>query len=295
MRYLITGGSGFIGTALCANLIKDRQDVTVLTRNIERARRRLPATVTLIDHLSEARTIDAIVNLAGEGLADERWTPARKQLLRDSRLATTRALLDWIPTQTERPRVLISGSAIGWYGAQGDAMLDENAAPASDFAAQLCRDWEAEAIKAEALGLRVCRIRIGVVLDQSGGALAKMLLPFRLGLGGPMGDGRQWMSWIARPDLVALIRWLIDTPAASGAYNATAPAPVINAEFAAALGHALHRPAMLRTPAFVLRLLFGEMAELLLTGQRVLPKRALAEGYTFSAADLPAAFAAVVS
>jgi len=286
MRYLITGGSGFIGHALCRDLVRDGHAVTVLTRNAAHAAARLPAAARCIERLDEATAADAIVNLAGENLADARWTAARKQRLLASRLDTTRALLAWIAAQTPRPRVLVSGSAIGWYGARGDEVLGEDATPGDDFAAQLCRAWEAEALRAGELGVRVCCVRIGLVVHPAGGALARMLLPFKLGLGGRLGDGRQWMSWIARSDLLRLLRWLADTEAASGAYNGTAPTPVRNAEFARILGDWLHRPALLPAPAFALKLLLGEMADLLLTGQRVLPQRALAQGFAFECAEL---------
>ncbi|MBS0581687.1 MAG: TIGR01777 family oxidoreductase [Proteobacteria bacterium] len=289
MRCLITGGSGFIGLALCRSLLADGHEAVVLTRDPQRARRRLPAEVALIDRLCDAADVDAVVNLAGENLAERRWSEARKQALRESRLATTRDLVDWIAACKQKPRVLVSGSAVGWYGARGDEELAEDAAAGNDFAAQLCRDWETEAAKATAFGVRVCRVRTGIVLDADGGALAKMLLPFRLGLGGPFGDGRQWMSWIAREDEVRLIRWLIDTESAQGAYNATAPMPVTNADFTRALGAALHRPAILPAPAFALRLMLGEMADLLLTGQRVIPARAQAQGFKFLRGDLAAA------
>jgi len=294
MHFLITGGSGFIGSALCRSLVADGHRVTVSTRSAARARPRLPAHVTLIEALDAAADVDAIVNLAGENLAAGRWTEKRKREFIDSRVGTTRRLLEWISRQARKPRVLVSGSAIGWYGPRGDEELAENAAPGTDFSARLCQAWEAEALKAEAFGVRVCRVRTGIVLDADGGALKTMLLPFRLGVGGRMGDGRQWMSWIARSDLVALIRWLADNAAASGPYNGTAPAPVSNADFAKALGAAVHRPALLPTPAFALRLLFGEMSDLLLTGQRVLPARATAAGFRFSHADLPAALGAIL-
>jgi uncharacterized protein (TIGR01777 family) len=293
MRYLITGGSGFIGRALCRALLTDGQEVTVLTRDAPRAGVCLPRGVRLVTGLDQAPAADAVINLAGENLAQGRWSAARKQALRDSRIGTTQALLTWIAAQLVRPRVLVSGSAIGWYGSRGDKTLSEDAAPGRGFAARLCRAWEDEATKAQALGIRVCRIRTGIVLGTEDGALKKMLLPFRLGLGGRMGDGRQWMSWIALEDVVALIRWLVQNEQAAGAYNATAPTPVMNAEFTAALGRALHRPAWLPAPAFALRLLLGEMAELLLTGQRVLPTRALREGFVFRYATLPAAFKSI--
>jgi uncharacterized protein (TIGR01777 family) len=295
MHHLITGGSGFIGSALCRSLVADGHRVTVLTRDIERARGRVPEAVFLIDRLDFAENIDAVVNLAGENLAGGRWTAARKHEFVGSRIGTTKRLLDWIDRQDAAPAVLVSGSAIGWYGPRGDEELDEDADIGNDFSAHLCRDWEAEASKAEALGVRVCCVRTGIVLGADGGALKKMLLPFRAGIGGRMGSGRQWMSWIARADIVALIRWLIDHDSARGAYNGTAPAAVTNAEFARALGAALHRPALLPTPAFALRLLFGEMADILLTGQRVVPKRATAEGFKFKYPELPSALSSVLA
>ena len=294
MRYLISGGSGFIGQALCRSLVDDGCDVVVLTRDAVRARSRLPGKTALIEKLGDAGDVDVVVNLAGENLADGRWTAARKREMRESRLGTTRSLVDWMAARERRPRILVSGSAVGWYGPRGDEKLGEDAAPGEDFAATLCRDWEAEAQKAAALGVRVCIVRTGIVLDAGGGALRKMLLPFRLGLGGRLGDGRQWMSWIARPDLVGLIRWLAETEAATGAYNATAPTPATNAEFTRTLAAALHRPALLPVPAFALRLLLGEMAELLLTGQRVLPIRAQAQGFGFRYSDLSAALRTII-
>ncbi|MBX6420128.1 MAG: TIGR01777 family protein [Nevskia sp.] len=292
MRYLITGGSGFIGTALCRALAETGAELTVLTRDPARARPRLPEGARLVTDLARAGGADVAINLAGENLAQGRWSEARKRLLRDSRIATTRALCAWIERQSPRPRVLVSASAIGYYGARGDEPLDENAAPGEDYAARLCRDWEAEALRAEPFGLRVCRLRLGVVLDRDGGALARMLPAFRWGLGGPIASGRQWLSWIHRSDVVALIRWCVDRPSARGAYNATAPHPVTNAEFARALGRALQRPAFLRMPATALKLLLGEMAQLLITGQRVLPARLLAEGFAFSFPELSDALVA---
>ena len=294
MRTLITGGSGFIGSALCRSLVGSGEDVIVLTRDAQRAHRRLPEQVVLVERVGNAGDVDAVVNLAGENLAAGRWPAARKHAIRESRIGTTRDLVEWIAARRDKPKVLISGSAIGWYGARGDEELGEEAQPGDDFATQLCRDWEAEAERAQALGLRVCRIRTGVVLHASGGALAKMLPPFRLGLGGRLGDGRQWMSWIARSDIVGLIRWLIKTESAQGVYNATAPTPVTNADFTRALGAALHRPALLPAPAFALRLMLGEMADLLLTGQRVLPLRAQAQGFRFRYSELSGALSEIL-
>mgnify|MGYP003582577688 CR=1 FL=1 len=280
MRVLITGGTGFIGQALCARLLQAGHTVSVLTRDPARARAQLPG-VDAIATLEEASGVEAVVNLAGEPLMAGRWNAERKAAFRASRIGTTQALIAWMARQAARPRVLVSGSAIGYYGPRDDVALDESAAPGDDFAARLCLDWETEAMQAESLDVRTCRVRTGIVLGTEGGALAKMLPPFRMGVGGPMGDGRQWMSWIHRDDLVSLVQWLLERDQAGGAYNGTAPAPVTNRDFARALGKALHRPAVLPTPAFALTLGFGEMAQLLLTGQRVLPAHALAEGFTF--------------
>ena len=294
MHILITGGTGLIGAALCRDLLAHGQRVSVLTRNAGRAKARFPSGVGVFEQLDAAGQADAVVNLAGENLSAGRWTARRKREFVDSRIGMTQRLVAWMAAQPQRPRVLVSGSAIGWYGPRDDQMLGEDAAPGDDFSARLCRMWEEEAGKAEALGVRVCCIRTGIVLAAEDGALRQMLLPFRLGLGGPMGSGRQWMSWIARDDLVALIVWLIDNPEARGAFNGTAPEPVTNAQFAQTLANSLHRPALLRTPAFALRALFGEMADLLLSGQRVVPRRALEAGFAFRYPNLPSALSSVL-
>lgn len=293
MHFLITGGTGFIGKALCASLLADQHRVTVLTRNVSRARASLPKETVAISKLDDSVDVDVVVNLAGENLTDGRWSDARKKDFSDSRVGTTRQINKWMAAQETRPKVMISGSAIGWYGARGDEKLTEESSPGNDFPAQLCKAWEAEAIKAEALGVRVCRVRTGVVLAADGGALAKMLPPFKFGLGGPMGDGRQWMSWITRHDLVRMIRWLAETESSNGPYNGTAPNPVTNAEFAKALANVLHRPAVIRTPAIALKMLFGEMADMLLTGQRVLPDRATGEGFQFDHPTIATSLAAM--
>lgn len=287
MNLLITGGTGFIGRALVPALLARGHRLTVLSRRP--GGRVEQASLRHVDRLEALDDIEGIINLAGENLADGRWSEARKRAFRDSRIGTTERLLTWMAGLDAPPKVLVSGSAIGWYGSRDDQRLDETAAPGEDFAARLCRDWEATAGRAVALGLRVCTLRIGVVLGADGGALGRMLPPFRLGLGGPLGDGRQWMSWVHRRDLVALLIWLLENPVCQGAYNGTAPQPVRNAEFVRALGAQLHRPALLPMPAPALRLLFGEMAGLLLGSQRVLPARAEAEGFRFQYPDLPGA------
>lgn len=286
MQVLVTGGTGFIGRPLCARLHEAGHVVSVLTRDPARAR--VPEA-RCVDALEQVGEVEAVINLAGASLFDRRWTPAYKQVLRASRIDGTRRLVDWMAQLSRPPRVLVSGSAVGWYGPRDDTPLDEGAAPGEDFAAWLCRGWEAEALKASAFGVRTCLLRTGIVLDRGGGALEKLLLPFRFGLGGPMGDGRQWMSWIHREDLVRLIVWLIGHEDAQGAFNGTAPEPVVNRAFARTLGAVLHRPAVLPTPGFALRLAFGEMAGLLLTGQRALPAAALAAGFRFRHATLEAA------
>ena len=293
MHYLITGGTGFIGKALCASLLADQHRVTVLTRHVGRATACLPSGASATDTLDELREIDVVVNLAGENLTDGRWSDERKQAFLDSRIGTTHRLNEWMAAQIQRPKTMISGSAIGWYGAHGEEPLTEDSNPGDDFPARLCQAWEAEAVKAAALGVRVCLIRTGIVLAADGGALGKMLLPFKLGVGGPMGDGKQWMSWITRHDLVRMIRWLAETDSAIGTYNGTAPNPVTNAEFAKMLAQSLHRPSIIRTPAIVLQLMFGEMADMLLTGQRVLPSRAIDEGFRFDHLTVATALAAV--
>ncbi|MEP6939759.1 MAG: TIGR01777 family oxidoreductase [Rudaea sp.] len=292
MHYLLTGGSGFIGRELCLKLTAAGHTVTVLTRDAYAARRVLLPRIHLVESLDSVGEVDAIVNLAGENLAAGRWTPTRKVALVASRTVETRRVLAWIARQASRPKVLVSGSAIGWYGKADDRVLDESAGGGGDFAARLCRDWEAEADKAADHGVRVCRVRTGIVLSRAGGALARMTPLFRLGLGGPIGDGGQWMSWIHRVDIVALIIWLVENPSLHGAWNGTAPNPVTNAEFAAALGATLHRPARLRMPAFLLRAALGEMADLVTSGQRVIPARAAAAGFRFQFDDLRAALAA---
>jgi uncharacterized protein (TIGR01777 family) len=296
MRILLTGGTGFIGRALCQRLLADHHDLIVFSRHPERVPQLCGAGVHGVGDWAQLDgvAVDAVINLAGEGIADRRWTAARKRRLRASRIDVTRALVDWMARNTQPPTRLISGSAIGWYGDQGARELDEAAAPLPDFAHELCRDWEAEAQRASALGARVCILRTGVVLDPSGGMLKKLLPAFRLGLGGRLGDGSQWLSWITRDDLIELIVFLLHHPELVGVFSATAPNPVTNRTFTEALAAAVRRPALLTTPACALRLVFGEMAQLLLGGQKVLPRRIVAAGFAFRHPQLNAALAAVL-
>jgi uncharacterized protein (TIGR01777 family) len=291
VRVLVTGGTGFLGTPLCRALRGAGHAVTVVTRDPEHA----TGPAVGWDGLDAAvRDADALVNLAGEPIAAGRWSAARKDAIVASRVESTRALVRAAAAAERRPSVLVSASAIGYYGAHGDEPLDETAGPGTGFLAELCRAWEDEAVAAEKLGLRVVRLRLGVVLAPDGGALARMLPPFRGFVGGPLGSGAQWMSWIHRDDVTGLVVAALASEAYARAVNATAPRPVTNREFAQALGHALARPSWLRTPAAVLRLGLGEMADVLLTGQRVLPAAAERLGYQFRYRDLGPALAASV-
>ena len=300
MKVVITGATGFVGRALVRRLIAEGHEIVALTRNLERAHAALPARCACEPWDPAAgpdpaviRGADAVVHLAGEGVADHLWTPARKQAIRDSRLGGTRALVRAIATvpSEARPRALISASAIGYYGDRGDEQLDEQSQPGNDFLAEVCTAWEQEAFAAEKLGVRTVVVRIGVVLGKEGGALQKMLLPFRLGLGGRLGSGRQWMSWIHLDDLVSLFVSVIGDGDATGAINGVAPAPVTNAVFTAALGKVLYRPVILPVPAFALRLTLGEMSAILLASQRALPRAATQLGFTFRYPDIRGALA----
>jgi uncharacterized protein (TIGR01777 family) len=295
---LVTGGTGFIGTALVRRLIERGDRVYVVARSPAKAERLFgnhAFIVPSLQSLPETMKIDAIVNLAGAPVFGRPWTDARKVALARSRIDTTRNLVDWVAEHAVKPRVLVSASAIGLYGAdRGEHFLTEIAPAGADFPAMLCTAWEKEARRAEHLGPRVCRLRIGLVLGNAGGMLRPMLRAFRLGLGGRFGSGRQWMSWIHLEDLLALIIRAIDDPTFMGAINAVAPQPVTNAEFTRTLAATLHRPAMLHAPAFALRLALGEMATLLLDGQRAVPERADQLGFQFRHRALGAALADIV-
>jgi uncharacterized protein (TIGR01777 family) len=288
MQVLVTGATGLIGRPLVRALGAAGHAVTVVSRTPGRAPMRAVGWDALPAVVSES---DAIVNLAGEPVADGRWTTARKQAIRASRIDGTRAIVRAIRGASRRPSVLVSASATGYYGPRGDGIVDENVGPGSDFLAGVCKAWEAEAQAAEALDVRVVRLRIGVVLSADGGVLGRTLLPFRAGLGGPIGGGAQWMPWVHVDDVCGLVVAALGGQEWQGPVNATAPNPVRNREFARALGRALGRPAVLPLPGFALRLAFGDMAEVLLTGQRAVPAAALARGYAFKHPELPGALA----
>ncbi len=294
MRVLITGGTGFIGQALCPALLADGWQVSVVSRDTRAAAHKLPAAVRMLADVEGAGGADAVINLAGAPLSGRRWNDDYKQTLRQSRLRTTEALIAWMESLAVRPTVLVSGSAIGYYGPCQDTPLVETADVGSDFGALLAAYWEAAALPARALGVRTTLLRTGVVLGVGGGALQQLLTPYRMGLGGPIGDGRQWFSWIHLDDIVRLIVWLLGQTTLDGAVNGTAPEPVRQRDFAAALGRALHRPAVLPTPGFALKAAFGEMGQMLIDGQRVIPARAQGHGFQFLYPDIDSALAQIV-
>ncbi len=331
MKVLITGSSGLVGTALTETLARDGHTVVRLVRSgsgstkangkhakkeVASEQKQAPARDTAAkvievawnpntcdlegepfgEEREKVEGADAVVNLAGASIAGESWTEERKAVLRSSRVHITRELVCTLEKLSARPKTLVSASAVGYYGNRGDEVLTEESKPGEDFLARLAQEWEAEGVKAEALGVRVVRTRFGIILAKHGGALPQMMRPFKFGAGGRIGSGQQWMSWISLADTVGIIRFALANRAISGALNVVAPNPVRNAEFVRELGRAMHRPAILPAPAFALKFVLGEMAEaLLLASQRVLPSRLQQLGYKFQHRDLPSALAAVLS
>lgn len=291
MHILLTGGTGLIGRQLCSHWLAQGYRLSVWSRRPEQVASLCGAAVRGVAHLQELdEPVDAVINLAGAPIADRPWTHKRKALLWSSRINLTETLLAWLDGLERKPAVLISGSAVGWYGDAGERELTEASGPVQDdFPSQLCIAWEETAQRAEAFGIRVVLVRTGLVLAAQGGFLSRLLLPFKLGLGGPIGNGRQWMPWVHIEDQIALIDFLLHKEDASGPYNACAPRPVRNLEFAKTLGQVLHRPAFMPLPAFVLKLGLGELSGLLLGGQKALPERLLEAGFTFRFTELHAA------
>ncbi|MCA0901836.1 TIGR01777 family oxidoreductase [Microbulbifer agarilyticus] len=291
MHCLITGGTGLIGRQFCSKWLERGNSLTVLSRSPEKVRRLCGESATAVNDLGQIdRPVDIVVNLAGETIS-KRWSEARKAEIRRSRIETTNDLVRWILAQPQRPKYVLSGSAVGFYGDRGGDLLKETSGPGGGFAAQLCRDWEAATLPLQQAGICVGIMRTSIVLSPDGGALKEMLPAFKAGLGGPMGSGEQWMSWIHEADIVGLILHAIDRHLCVP-FNACAPEPVTNSSFSRLLAKQLHRPCLLRTPEWLLKILFGEMAEeLLLASQRMEPRTALDSGYSFQYPTLEKALA----
>lgn len=284
MRILLTGATGFIGKALARRLIELEHEVYAWVRDTSKATSILDGRVRCIDRLEEIHdvAIDAVINLAGEPIADERWTDSRKQILLDSRIGVTNQLVEFFRSKDQQPAVVLSGSAIGFYGSQDRHVpLDESAEPVPGFSHTLCQEWEAAAQQFASNNTRVCFLRTGVVLGKDGGALKKLLLPFRLGLGGPIGNGQQIMSWIHLKDWINACLFLLTRNEISGPVNMVSSGAVDNETFTRSLARAVHRPAFFRVPCFMLKLMMGEASELLCEGQRVIPKKLLFAGFQF--------------
>jgi uncharacterized protein (TIGR01777 family) len=295
MKLVVAGGAGFIGARLCNQLDRQGHSLTILTRSVSAADSPNKTTIlwqpgspgTWERNLEEAIDgADGVINLAGEPIAGKRWSVAQKRRLRSSRIDTTRTLVTAIGKAKKKPAFLLNASAVGYYGPRGDEVITEESGRGGGFLAGLCSDWEEEAKRAESYGVRVIRLRTGIVLGKGGGALAKMVPPFKLFIGGPLGSGKQWMPWIHVEDEIGMIQLLMENSNARGAVNACAPNPVTMKEFCPTLGSVLHRPCWAPVPAFALRLLLGEMAEMLLTGQRAVPAAAERLGYRFRHPEL---------
>ncbi len=298
MRFVIAGGTGLIGRQLYVALAKEGHEVTVLSRSEANAQRVLGKKATVMEWdaknlaglTSTVEGTDGIVNLVGESIGAGRWTSVQKERILSSRVGATRALVSAMGQCGQKPKVLVNGSAVGYYGDTGDAIVTENAPASSDFLGTLCQKWEAEAQRAEEFGVRVVRLRTGIVLGKDAQALRRMMIPFKLFVGGPIGSGRQWISWIHQNDEIGIIRFALTNVSVEGPVNSTAPEPVTNREFSKILARALHRPSWAPVPGFIPKLVFGEMAQsLLLTGQRVLPEKIMRLGYPFQFPRLQAA------
>ena len=287
-KILLTGGTGFVGNRLVNGLVAAGHTVSVVTRSPSE-HRTARSGVDYVGWLPPLERYAGIIHLAGEPIFGQRWTPAVMREIRSSRIDSTKRIVDALRASSARPAVLVCASAIGWYGDRGDEVLTEQSSAGAGFLAEVCQAWEAEAERARELGVRVVRVRLGVVLGESGGALKQMLPPFKLGVGGPIGSGQQWFSWVHLRDLVNLLVRAVSDASFDGPVNATTPNPVTNRELTRTLGRVLHRPALLPVPTFVLRLRFGEAAEVLTGSQRCLPEAAQRAGFQFQFAALDSA------
>ncbi len=296
MRIIITGGTGLIGRQLCSNLVGDKHEVIVLSRSPDNVKN-APAGIRLVQWDGKSAAgwgeladgADAIINLAGEGIADGRWSSERKQRIRESRIHAGLAVVDAIKQATTKPGVLVQASAVGYYGPCHAELITEESPPGHDFLAKVCHDWEASSVAVAKMGVRRPVLRTGIVLSKEGGALPKMAMPFKLFAGGPMGSGQQWIPWIHSEDEVRAIQFLLQQENATGPFNLSAPNPATNKEFGKTLGKVLGRPSLLPTPAFAMQAIFGEMSTMLLNGQRAVPKHLQELGFTFKFPTLEAA------
>lgn len=296
MRVLLTGATGFIGQPLCRQLEDKGHELLVVSRDPDKASEVLPSSTSIKTSTAEfeEKKPEAMINLAGEPIAEGRWTSAKKRKIIDSRVSATDALVKLCERLETPPRVLVSASAMGWYGDQGSREVTEETSPNEAFAHEICAAWEAVALKAEALGVRVAIARIGLVMDTGGGMLARTLPPFKLGVGGRLGSGKQYMPWIHRQDMVRILLFLLERDDLAGPFNASAPNPVTNAEFTRTLAAQLNRPALLPAPAAALKLAFGEMSQLLLTGADMRPARLQEAGFEFEFSRLESALAYIL-
>lgn len=297
MHYLMTGGTGLIGREICRQLLSEGHHITLWTRDVKKAHQHCGEqikAVTALEMIPANETFDAVINLAGAPIADGRWTSSKKQKIEQSRIGLTQQLVAWLAQHPQKPQCLISGSAVGWYGDQGDRLVTEQSDFHDEYSHQLCAQWEAAAESAQNSGIRVVIVRTGLVVAAEGGFLGKMLLPFKLGLGGRISHGQQYMPWIHLHDIARLFIFLSQHESAQGVFNGTAPNPVTNQQFTKALGTALNRPAIFPVPAVVLKAAFGEMSELLLGGQKAVPEKAQALGFEFFYTDLQTTLNSVV-
>ena len=294
MNILITGGRGFVGSALSRALREAGHDVVITTRKESDAPGELTWSPPSLIPPKKISIFNAIVNLAGDSIYSDRWTKDKKERIRSSRINTTHYLIESIKNAEVKPEVFINASAVGYYGPHGDEEVTEDAPPGNDFLASVCKAWEAEAGKAEGAGVRTVITRFGVVLGKDGGALQIMITPFKAFVGGYLGSGKQWMSWVHIDDITGFIKYAIERDEISGVFNVTAPNPLTNKDFGSKLGRALGRPSIFPVPGFVLRATLGEFSEVLLTGQRVIPERVLTSGYKFKYPSLEEALKSIL-
>ena len=293
MKYLITGGTGFIGRSFCNKLLGDGHELTILSRKKDKVSKFFGEDVKAVEKLKELPSdahFDVVVNLAGEGIANKRWSESQKRKLLESRINVTKQLIDFFERVKTKPSIFISASAIGYYGSNDHDVITETSKPKNEFTHQLCHKWEQEALRADKLKVRTCIVRLGVVLGEGGGTLAKMGLPFKLGLGGKIGNGKQYFSWVHMDDVISAFEFLIKNEKISGIFNLTSPNAVTNSQFTKSFGSVLNRFTIIPMPSFVVKTLFGEMGEtLLLSGQRVFPKKLTDAGFDFKFQNIDSA------